>query len=263
MMMQLGMVLLPWPSLLPFLMLTHSLRSLSVFCISFFLTLQDGVFVGSGIFKSENPAKRARAIVQAVTHYNNPKVLAEVRERKTNETTPGEGTLVIILRISFLQGICGIGRGDGGHKLWGDGPTMGRKGQVKKRTCSRPRGFKNFYSHHLFWHITRLLYILLHLYLSTFLFPLFSFFFFLFSFSLVFFLTVLRYPHPPHPDYFPPAHPVASVPSSWDSRAGGAPDPAATWGSTSRSDLLLHRPRYLLWYLPRHHHHQRQVLQEA
>ncbi|KAJ3062285.1 Pyridoxal 5'-phosphate synthase subunit snz1 [Quaeritorhiza haematococci] len=40
----------------------------------------DGVFVGSGIFKSGDPAKRARAIVQAVTHYNDPKVLAEVSE---------------------------------------------------------------------------------------------------------------------------------------------------------------------------------------
>jgi len=38
----------------------------------------DGVFVGSGIFKSENPAKRARAIVLAVTYYNDPKMLAEV-----------------------------------------------------------------------------------------------------------------------------------------------------------------------------------------
>lgn len=38
----------------------------------------DGVFVGSGIFKSGDPAKRARAIVQAVTHYNDPEVLAEV-----------------------------------------------------------------------------------------------------------------------------------------------------------------------------------------
>jgi pyridoxal 5'-phosphate synthase pdxS subunit len=38
----------------------------------------DGVFVGSGIFKSEDPAKRARAIVQAVAHYNDPKVLMEV-----------------------------------------------------------------------------------------------------------------------------------------------------------------------------------------
>src|ERR687894_754469 len=32
----------------------------------------DGVFVGSGIFKSEDPARRARAIVQATTHFNDP-----------------------------------------------------------------------------------------------------------------------------------------------------------------------------------------------
>lgn len=38
----------------------------------------DGVFVGSGIFKSGNPSARAKAIVQAVTHFNNPKVLADV-----------------------------------------------------------------------------------------------------------------------------------------------------------------------------------------
>jgi pyridoxal 5'-phosphate synthase pdxS subunit len=38
----------------------------------------DGVFVGSGIFKSGNPAKRAAAIVKATTHYNNPEILAEV-----------------------------------------------------------------------------------------------------------------------------------------------------------------------------------------
>ncbi|KAF8630405.1 hypothetical protein AX15_002956 [Amanita polypyramis BW_CC] len=40
----------------------------------------DGVFVGSGIFNSGDPAKRARAIVQAVTHYNNAKTLAEISE---------------------------------------------------------------------------------------------------------------------------------------------------------------------------------------
>jgi pyridoxal 5'-phosphate synthase pdxS subunit len=40
----------------------------------------DGVFVGSGIFKSGDPKKRARAIVRAVTHYNDPEVLAEVSE---------------------------------------------------------------------------------------------------------------------------------------------------------------------------------------
>ena len=38
----------------------------------------DGVFVGSGIFKSEDPAPRARAIVEATTHYNDPDVLAKV-----------------------------------------------------------------------------------------------------------------------------------------------------------------------------------------
>lgn len=38
----------------------------------------DGVFVGSGIFKSDNPKKRAEAIVKAVKNYNNPEVLAEV-----------------------------------------------------------------------------------------------------------------------------------------------------------------------------------------
>lgn len=38
----------------------------------------DGVFVGSGIFKSSNPAQRAKAIVQAVTYYDNPQKLAEI-----------------------------------------------------------------------------------------------------------------------------------------------------------------------------------------
>ncbi|MQG80512.1 MAG: pyridoxal 5'-phosphate synthase lyase subunit PdxS, partial [SAR202 cluster bacterium] len=38
----------------------------------------DGVFVGSGIFKSGNPDQRANAIVQAVTHYQDPKIIAEV-----------------------------------------------------------------------------------------------------------------------------------------------------------------------------------------
>lgn len=38
----------------------------------------DGVFVGSGIFKSGDPARRARAIVEATTHYNDPEIIAEV-----------------------------------------------------------------------------------------------------------------------------------------------------------------------------------------
>jgi pyridoxal 5'-phosphate synthase pdxS subunit len=40
----------------------------------------DGVFVGSGIFKSGDPARRARAIVKATTHYKDPKILAEVSQ---------------------------------------------------------------------------------------------------------------------------------------------------------------------------------------
>lgn len=40
----------------------------------------DGVFVGSGIFKSGDPARRAKAIVEATTHYNNPEILANVSE---------------------------------------------------------------------------------------------------------------------------------------------------------------------------------------
>ena len=40
----------------------------------------EGVFVGSGIFKSGNPARRAEAIVKAVTNFNDPKILAELSE---------------------------------------------------------------------------------------------------------------------------------------------------------------------------------------
>lgn len=71
----------------------------------------DGVFVGSGIFKSGDPVKRGKAIVQAVTHYNDAKILAEVstdlgeamvgiqdikksainfRDREAGNLTPGE-----------------------------------------------------------------------------------------------------------------------------------------------------------------------------
>jgi len=48
----------------------------------------DGVFVGSGIFKSSNPARVAHAIVQAVTHYNDPHVIAEV-SRGLGDAMPG------------------------------------------------------------------------------------------------------------------------------------------------------------------------------
>ncbi len=48
----------------------------------------DGVFVGSGIFKSADPAVRAKAIVQATTHFKDPKILAEV-SRGLGEAMPG------------------------------------------------------------------------------------------------------------------------------------------------------------------------------
>jgi len=48
----------------------------------------EGVFVGSGIFKSENPFARAKAIVEAVTHYRDPEVLARV-SRGLGEAMPG------------------------------------------------------------------------------------------------------------------------------------------------------------------------------
>ncbi|NLI14291.1 MAG: pyridoxal 5'-phosphate synthase lyase subunit PdxS [Peptococcaceae bacterium] len=48
----------------------------------------DGIFVGSGIFKSKNPAARAKAIVVATTHYNDPKILAEV-SKELGEAMPG------------------------------------------------------------------------------------------------------------------------------------------------------------------------------
>jgi pyridoxal 5'-phosphate synthase pdxS subunit len=48
----------------------------------------DGVFVGSGIFKSSDPAARARAIVQATTHFSDAKILAEV-SRHLGQAMPG------------------------------------------------------------------------------------------------------------------------------------------------------------------------------
>jgi len=48
----------------------------------------DGIFVGSGIFKSKDPAARAKAIVAATTHYNDPQILAEV-SKNLGEAMPG------------------------------------------------------------------------------------------------------------------------------------------------------------------------------
>jgi len=48
----------------------------------------DGVFVGSGIFKSSNPEVRGKAIVEATTHYQDPKIIAEV-SKNLGEAMPG------------------------------------------------------------------------------------------------------------------------------------------------------------------------------
>ncbi|MCL6521526.1 MAG: pyridoxal 5'-phosphate synthase lyase subunit PdxS [Firmicutes bacterium] len=54
----------------------------------------DGIFVGSGIFKSADPARRARAIVLATTHYDDPQVLAEVSQ-ELGEAMPGIDTAAL------------------------------------------------------------------------------------------------------------------------------------------------------------------------
>jgi pyridoxal 5'-phosphate synthase pdxS subunit len=56
----------------------------------------DGVFVGSGIFKSGDPARRARAIVEATTHYNEPEIVAEVSK--------GLGEPMVGISVSSLPG---------------------------------------------------------------------------------------------------------------------------------------------------------------
>ena len=65
----------------------------------------DGVFVGSGIFKSEDPEKRAHAIVQAVTHFRDPKKLAECS-------------------TAIGAPMTGIGMGDGTHFAAREGGNM-------------------------------------------------------------------------------------------------------------------------------------------
>jgi len=55
----------------------------------------EGVFVGSGIFKSQNPAKRAKAIVEATTYYDDPEKLAEISK--------GLGNAMIGINIDVLE----------------------------------------------------------------------------------------------------------------------------------------------------------------
>jgi pyridoxal 5'-phosphate synthase pdxS subunit len=48
----------------------------------------DGIFVGSGIFKSSNPEVRGKAIVKATTHFQDPEIIAEV-SKNLGEAMPG------------------------------------------------------------------------------------------------------------------------------------------------------------------------------
>ncbi len=60
----------------------------------------EGVFVGSGIFKSGDPAKRAKAIVQAVAHFNNPAKIAELSE---NLGEPMSGLEIDTLESKYAE----------------------------------------------------------------------------------------------------------------------------------------------------------------
>lgn len=60
----------------------------------------EGVFVGSGIFKSGDPVKRAKAIVQAVTYYNDPLKLAELSE---NLGEPMSGLEIKTLESKYAE----------------------------------------------------------------------------------------------------------------------------------------------------------------
>jgi pyridoxal 5'-phosphate synthase pdxS subunit len=59
----------------------------------------EAVFVGSGIFKSENPAGRARAIVEATTHFADPEILAKV-SRNLGEAMPGAEIATLDVKLA-------------------------------------------------------------------------------------------------------------------------------------------------------------------
>ena len=63
-----------------FLVTTHYFLATPADCALLMQLGVDGCFVGSGIFKSNNPKSRGKAMVQAVTHYNDPVMLAKISE---------------------------------------------------------------------------------------------------------------------------------------------------------------------------------------
>jgi len=101
----------------------------------------DGVFVGSGIFKSSEPEKRARAIVQAVSHFKDAKVLAEV------STGLGPGIYIqyhtlrsyIIKNISAMVGITDLANDPVNFRdREGGNHSVNHDGVPKKRAVHGP-----------------------------------------------------------------------------------------------------------------------------
>jgi hypothetical protein len=66
----------------------------------------DGVFVGSGVFKSSDPARRAAAIVKSVTHYRDASILAEA-SRNLGEPMVGMNVAVPSRKRSAWPGVAG------------------------------------------------------------------------------------------------------------------------------------------------------------
>lgn len=95
----------------------------------------DGVFVGSGIFKSDNPAKRARAIVQATTNFNDAKVRADprlpVQPRCLMPSPPPP-------RLPSTAGNRTRIRGPRGTHGWHQ--LRGHEGEVRRPRGGQPRG---------------------------------------------------------------------------------------------------------------------------
>ena len=59
----------------------------------------DGVFVGSGIFKSEDPAARARAIVEAVTYYEDPEAIVRAHKMLAGAPMRGDDIATLSTRL--------------------------------------------------------------------------------------------------------------------------------------------------------------------
>ncbi|KAB2634635.1 hypothetical protein D8674_038110 [Pyrus ussuriensis x Pyrus communis] len=85
----------------------------------------DGVFVGSGVFKSDNLVKQGRAIVQAVMHSRDPNVLAKVSYKLGEAMVGFKGLFRWIVDVVFLVG---VDMGKRGRRWVGEGRLFGGGG---------------------------------------------------------------------------------------------------------------------------------------